>query len=163
MNNRIRQYLDNEDIPPTPSKCLVIVARSGQSVYLSYQGKIINWTWNDAPDGVRFSEREDLFEVDPMASESFVAGEVAGYISNLDIDADNVVFTDEMGIAVENLTFHPKILGPITEELQEKKRHLTYLYLMFATNSAELTEDILGQAQKFGVLKPFLSLINLYR
>ena len=163
MNNRIRKYILDEDKPKieVAPKCLVVIYRNGKAVHLSYRGMAISWTWSTDPEGVRFSEREAVYEVEPLAAEAFVAGEVAGYISNLDVDTNSVVFVDELGVTVDELHFHPPILGNLTDELKEKKHNLTYLYLKFATNKAELTEDILGEAQKLGLLKPFLSLINL--
>lgn len=156
MTNRIKKHID--DLEKSSDKC--IISSANNKVTISYRGFVDYWEWRDDESGVFTTFGNKLFKLHPLASEVFVLSEIGAFIVINNVSINDVVFIDDMGRVVDELNFHPSVLGEKTESLDEKKQVLIYLYQAYSAAGALLTEDMVEIAKDFGVFDALVSLIS---
>lgn len=152
--NRISEYLKNN---PPKAKCVIVCDSDSAKVTLSYDGEVLTWSWNN---GVVCPGGGGPIKIHPLAAEALVTEELMIFLRMEGIKTEEVIQVNAVGEKVSVISFNPPELGEITFDVALKKEKVKELYERFTVDN-RLTEELIGEAIAFGVLSPFLSLVNL--
>lgn len=155
--NRIIQYL--KEVEPLPqARCVVVSNLENESVGLSIQGNILEWKWRD---GLISPGSSKPLGIHPLAAEAMVDREIEEFLSMEGISEGEVIYVDPEGTGLDGVVFHPICLGEQDYRITLKKDKINDLFYKYVENNFKLSEKMVGDAISFGVLEPFLSLVNL--
>lgn len=154
MKKRILKYLKE-----TPqAKSIVVSDLLRNRVVLSYNGNKLVWEWVGGlkcPDGA-------VVDIHPLAAEALVVEEIMNFFRMEGIDTSTVAYINHIGHVIDG------VIVNIADDDEEspfdivlKKEKIKDLYERFVFAKDCLTEEMIGEAISFGVLTPFLSLVNL--
>lgn len=153
--SRLVKYLKNGKIPKARS--VVISDIEKHCVYLSFGGEKLVWLWDS---GLVCPGNNIPYQVHPLAAEALVIEEIMAFI-RLEGLEDNTIFVNSSGEKLKGIVFNPPELGVINYEIALKKEKIKELYEKFVYDGDRISEEMIGEAISFGVLSPFLSLVNL--
>ena len=91
---------------------------------------------------------------------ALVVEEIMALIRMEGISTGEITYINEGGNSIKGIMFNPEIDG-FDFDIVLKKEKIKDLYERFVSEDDELTEEIIGEAISFGVLSPFLTLVNL--
>lgn len=175
MNNRIKKYFEDEKVESprehkVPQKdtfdgplarCVIVSDIYGQRVVMSVDGTQLIWQWSDRDDGLYCPGTDEPVKIDSLAAESLVHEEVFQFLAIQNINQSEVIYVNTGGEKIDGVFFHPKCAGELNYDTGLKKEKINELYKRYIMDGDNISEELIGEAISFGVLKPFLSLINL--
>jgi hypothetical protein len=155
IKNRILNYL--KDSSPK-AECVVTSDLIGYRVILSYNGAKLIWRWDN---GLICPGSESSIKLHPLAAEALISEEVNSFFRMEGVDMNLVIFVSHAGEKTDGIIMHPPEVGATSFELVLKKFKIKELYDKFISDDDILSEEHIGEAISYGVLSPFLSLVNL--
>jgi hypothetical protein len=153
--NRILKYIQSS---PPKAECVVISDVCGYRVILSYDGTKLLWKWDN---GLVCPGSRVPIAIHALAAEALVTEEMMAFFRMEGVDTDKVIYVTPSGEKTDGIIISPRELGTIDFDVILKKIKIKELYEKFIDEDDNLSEDIIGEAIRFGVLSPFLSLVNL--
>ena len=153
--NRILNYLKSS---PPKAECVVISDVCGYRVVLSYDSIKLLWKWDN---GLVCPGSRIPLAIHSLAAEALVTEEIMAFFRMEGVDTDKVIYVTSSGEKTDGIIISPPELGIVNFDLRLKKLKIKELYEKFIDEDDNLSEDIIGEAISFGVLSPFLSLVNL--
>ena len=153
--NRIIDYLQSS---PPKAECVVVSDVLGYRVIMSYDGTKLLWKWDN---GLVCPGSSVPVPIDALAAEALVTEEVISFFKMEGINIEKVIYINPMGEKVDGIIISPPELGVVNFDVILKKVKIKQLYERFIDEGDNLSEEIIGEAISYGVLSPFLSLVNL--
>jgi len=153
--NRILNYLKSS---PPRAECVVISDVPGFKITMSYNGTKLIWGWKN---GLVCPGSISPLLIHPLAAEALVTEELISFFKMEGIDIDKVIYVDSGGESIDGVMMSPPELGVINFDVILKKIKIKELYDRFIDEGDMLSEEVIGEAISYGVLSPFLSLVNL--
>jgi hypothetical protein len=153
--NRIIGYLQSS---PPKAECVVVSDVPGGRVVLSYNGTKLLWKWDN---GLVCPGGNIPLPIHPLAAEALVTEEMISFLKMEGVDIDKVIYVSPTGESTDCVIISPTELGVINFDVILKKVKIKELYERFIDDGDNLSEEIIGEAISYGVLSPFLSLVNL--
>jgi len=154
-SNRILKYL--KSAPPI-AECVVISDISHGRVILSYDGTKMLWKWDN---GLICPGASTPLPIDPLAAEALITEEMTAFLKMEGVNLDKVIYVSPAGEKIDGIIISPQELGVINFDIVLKKDKIKELYERLIDEDDNLSEEIVGEAISYGVLSPFLSLVNL--
>ncbi len=153
--NRLIKFIESR---PPRANCVVISDTIQNRVMLSFSGNKLLWHWIDG--GLVCPGSTAPMDIHPLAAEALIVEEIMSLIRMEGVTSEEIVYVNEGGENVGGIMFNPEIDG-FDFDVVLKKEKIKDLYERFVAENDELTEEIIGEAISFGVLSPFLTLVNL--
>jgi len=153
--NRILNYLQ---LSPPKAQCVVVSDINGYRVVLSYDGTKLLWRWDN---GLICPGSQVPLAISPLAAEALITEELLAFLRMEGVNTDEVIYVTPGGEKTDGIIINPPELGTVNFDVILKKLKVKELYEKFIDENDNLSEDIIGEAISFGVLSPFLSLVNL--
>lgn len=154
-SNRILKYLKSS---PPRAEYVVISDIIHSRVVLSYNGTKLLWKWDN---GLVCPGSNIPLPIHPLSAEALVTEEVISFFRMEGVDCDKVIYVSHTGEKTDGIIISPPELGVINFDVVLKKDKIKELYERFIDENDSLSEEIVGEAISYGVLSPFLSLVNL--
>jgi hypothetical protein len=155
MNNRIAKYFDT--IPE--AKCVVTSNFLANKITMSYLGNKFVWEW--ASNGLICPGNPHPLEIHPLAAEALIVEEINAFFCIEGVAAEEVIFINQKGESIGDIILSPPEIGSVTWDIALKKNKIRELFERYTEQEDCLSEEIIGEAISFGVLAPFLTLVNL--
>ena len=153
--NRILKYLQSS---PVTARCVVISDVVGHRVVVSYDGAKLLWKWDN---GLVCPGSRVPLSIHALAAEALVTEEIMAFFRMEGVDTDKVIYVAPGGEKTDGILISPPELGIINFDIILKKLKIKELYESFIYENDSLSEEMIGEAISYGVLSPFLSLVNL--
>ena len=153
--NRILDYLKTS-LPK--AECVIISDVVHGRVILSFNGDKILWKWDN---GLVCPGSDVPLHISPLAAEALVVEEIMALVRMEGIETEAIIYVGPGGEQTDGIIFTPPELGEINFDTVLKKDKIKELYERFIFEGDNLNEEIIGEAISYGVLSPFLSLVNL--
>ncbi len=154
MKKRILKYLKETPL----AKSIVVSDLLRDRVILSYSGNKLVWEWTalglQCPDGA-------VVDIHPLAAEALVVEEIMNFFRMEGVDTSTVAYINHIGHTVDGVIVDVPHNEESPFDITLKKEKIKDLYERFVYAKDCLTEEMIGEAISFGVLTPFLSLVNL--
>ena len=155
MSNRIIKYMESE--PPRVHNVVISDSLTNRVIF-TFGGNKLVWQWDN--DGIYCPGSTVGIKIHPLAAEALVEEEVMSLVRMEGIGADNIIYIDHRGEKVNGISMTPPSLDD-SWDVNLKKTKIKELYERFVAEKDTLSEEMIGEAISFGVLSPFLSLVNL--
>ncbi len=139
--NRIKKFIKQS---PPHAKCVVVSDVIHDRVVMSYHGNKFLWSWND---GLLCPGSSSAVDVHPLAAEALIVEEI--------------IYINPGGEKTDGIVMNPNDIGDMSFDILIQKEKIKDLYERFISDNDSVTEEMIGEAISFGVLTPFLSLVNL--
>jgi len=153
--NRIVNYLKSS---PPKAECVVVSDIIHSRVVVSYHGSKLLWKWDN---GLVCPGSDIPLPIDALAAEALIIEEIMSFIRMEGVSLDEIIYVGPDGERTDGVIFSPPELGIINFDTVLKKDKIKELYERFVFEGDNLNEEIIGEAISYGVLSPFLSLVNL--
>ena len=153
--NRIIKYLQQS---PPRAECVVVSDISDHRVVLSYHGTNLLWKWDD---GLVCPGSQMPLLIHALSAEALVTEEIMAFFRMEGVDTDKVIYVTSDGEKTDGIIINPPELGIVNFDIILKKIKIKELYERFIDENDNLSEEVVGEAISYGVLSPFLSLVNL--
>lgn len=154
-NNRILKYLK---AAPLKAECVIVSDIIHSRVILSYAGTKLLWKWDN---GLVCPGSSIPLSIHALAAEALIVEEVMSFLRMEGINLDKIIYVSPSGEKTDGIIISPPELGIVNFDIVLKKDKIKELYERFIDEDDNLSEEIVGEAISYGVLSPFLSLVNL--
>lgn len=153
--NRIKKFIKQS---PPHAKCVVVSDVIHDRVIMSYHGNKFLWSWQD---GLLCPGSSSAVDVHPLAAEALIVEEIMSFIRMEGIVSEEIIYINPGGEKTDGIVMNPNDIGDMSFDILIQKEKVKDLYERFISDNDSVTEEMIGEAISFGVLTPFLSLVNL--
>ncbi len=153
--NRIRNFIKES---PPHAKCVIVSDVIHDRIIMSYDGNKFLWSWES---GLLCPGATGAVDVHPLAAEALILEEIMSFVRMEGIISEEIIYINPGGEKTDGIIMNPNDIGDIDFDVLIKKEKIKDLYERFISDNDSVTEEMIGEAISFGVLTPFLSLVNL--
>lgn len=155
--NRILKILNESN--HILSKVVIISDEEHNRITLSYNGDKIIWEWVGC--GLLCPGIGGITTIHPIAAEALVDEEIHSFLRMEGVKSNEVLYVNSSGEKMNHIVLMPPTNNVDMFDIHIKKEKIKELYEKFVSDGDKLSEEIIGESISFGVLTPFLSLVNL--